>query len=459
MKNHYITLCLLKRKFWNSIMKRMNLAIEDIDVNCDVQECPEDTTIPDLEKDDQLISLQQDDLNQAEDISDTIGTIATDIDTSTGLSDDAAQVLNVVTEHFCRRLGYKHPIVPALESFNDTTRVQNTKIAIENLNKLNTQLVKSINIAQESLLNSIAESIVGVFSKEKELKMEVKRLKEETKNKQINVEEIPAKNWTTHLRTDSSIISGKDVLEITGKLKKVVSSDEILRNVKDLSGLVKSIKNEVKGTWFKANQNAINKIADKYNTVHGIINEFDRDFLTTGKGDMKTLTPLSEEERNHILSDVESILTSKDIEKEFNTLAELLSDLTDGLTVFLNSTPGGIAATVGAVGGIMKTNSMLSNVMQVAMPRAAMTGGIPAAAAVAITLVGLQIIIHGGIVMLKNKVTNSDIILSEDSKSFKLVINKTIKEIEEILKSYRELTAEKLKICSAALNYVKASVY
>lgn len=436
-------------------MAKIKLAIEelgkDLDTNCDIHECPEDTTITDLEKDDQLISLQQDDLNQAQDISDTLETLSTNVDTATGLSDDAAQVLQVVTEHFCRRLGYKHSIVPALESFNDTTRVQNTKLAIENLNKLNIQLNKSINIAHESLLDSIFESIVGVFSKEKELKMEVKRLKEETKNKQVTVEEIPAKNWTTHLRTESSVISGKDVLEITGKLKKVLTSDEVFKSVRELTTSINGIKMDTKDSWFIVNKDTLNRVSSRYNDVINITNEFKRDFIDVGKSDIKTLTPLTEDERNKILNDVENILIDKEMDREIDHLKKVLGELSLALQQFIGTNPGALATTAAAVGTILATTPLFVK----AGVTAALVGGIVPYLAVA----GVQIIVQGGVVCLQSKLLKSDIILTEDSKYFKLIINKTMKEVEDIISNYRNLTSEKLKICSAALNYVKASVH
>lgn len=431
-------------------MKRIKLALEELDTNCDIQECPEDTTISDLEKDDQLISLQQDDLNQAEDISATIDTLTTNVDTATGLSDEAAQVLNVVTEHFCRRLGYKHPIVPALESFNDATRVQNTKLAIENLQKLNTQLNKSINLAQESLLDSIFESIVGVFSKEKELKMEVERLKEETKNKQVTVEEIPAKNWSVHFRTNDQIISGKDVLEITGKLKKFLTGDEVFKTVRELSTSVNGIKTEVVDTWFNANKNNLDRISEEYNNIKEQSNEFERELISVGKGRMKKLVPLTEDERTKILNDIDAILSDKEIDSEIKQLKKNIISLNMRLYSFLATTNA-----VGTAAGGLLMGSIFGSLAANVAAFLGLASGVP----FAIALLGAKLIFNGAKIHYTVQGLKSDLLLSPDTKSFKLVISKTLREIEEIITAYRQISSERLKICSAALNYVKASTH
>jgi predicted RNA-binding Zn ribbon-like protein len=91
-----------------------------------------------------------------------------------GISDEAAEALEVAVEHFRVRLDFKKKVVPALENFSVPGKRREVSMeALANLKNLSERTTVMIGIAQEGMVDRITNSFSLLFSTENGLKKQL----------------------------------------------------------------------------------------------------------------------------------------------------------------------------------------------------------------------------------------------------------------------------------------------
>jgi len=130
---------------------------------------------------DEQISQETDCVEEAASIGNSL-TVMTNavhesIEQNEEISNTALTTLNAAVEHFCARLQYKKKVVPSLESFKLTNRIDQTQIAYENLKELNSSLKIKLAISQEGLFDKLTNAIEKKFTSTEKILKQIELLK------------------------------------------------------------------------------------------------------------------------------------------------------------------------------------------------------------------------------------------------------------------------------------------
>ena len=203
-----------------------------------------------------------DQLAEAEGIQDTVDTMADQVeakvDSGEGITEETAQALEVAVEHFCKRLGYSKQVVPSMEGFKDAVgRLEQSRIALENLQELNAKLTKNISIAQEGFFARIGNAFVRLFTTTNKML----RTLEASRNLVASEEHLikdPA--WgRIFFSTKKFSLTGEDVISLMEDINDL-NHNRIIPLTKRITELFSEAIAQVNRSTYIANDDAVRKI-------------------------------------------------------------------------------------------------------------------------------------------------------------------------------------------------------
>jgi hypothetical protein len=333
-------------------MRKAIMALEGL------EEVSIEETVTPLDDVNHEIETSQDTIEEAVDIQDSVGAltnqVSTGVETGEGISEDTAKAVEVAVEHFCKRLGYKKKVMPALEGFtNATTRLDKTKVALENLNELNTRINKCLTIAQEGLWARIKHRFSLMFSNEEKLNKNLKIVSARFDSSGSKEGVLEKPGFSKYLNPkNKNKLSSKDIIDELSGLDKLINDDKLTLIIKNINtGMEKIVVANKKGT--KGDYSIILKEQGKLADIGEILT---RDYSLTKKGseeaDIEALTPsdkiklvkilesiLSDDKASKALDDINNLYISFDeadeylskIEKQANATGDVLDDAWDAL--------------------------------------------------------------------------------------------------------------------------------
>ena len=208
------------------------------------------------------IAEDKDRISEAVGVQDAVSKIATQVDNSitagTGISDQTAAILEVSVEHFCKRLGYSKQVVPSMEGFKDAVgRLEQSRIALENLQELNAKLTKNISIAQEGFFARIGNAFVRLFTTTNKML----RTLEASRNLVASEEHLikdPA--WgRIFFSTKKFSLTGEDVISLMEDINDL-NHNRIIPLTKRITELFSEAIAQVNRSTYIANDDAVRKI-------------------------------------------------------------------------------------------------------------------------------------------------------------------------------------------------------
>ncbi len=310
------------------------------------------------------LANDSDQLAETESIADSVDTLTDQVEAKVedgeGISEDTAAALEVAVEHFKLRLGYAKKIVPAMEGFKDSaTRLDKTKVTLENLKELQAGLNKNLAVAQEGFFDKISDAITFAFDTEVKVIAKVKAASSVYDAKGPSEKTIESPKWGRHLfGGHGAEYTGKDAEAALSTIEKMINDTKLKQNIAALAKCLEKLTEEVRGNWFLSNKNDIERIE----AVHAEVTKLRDDIIhLTGGAKSSTATkyvPLNTADKKKITTSIISVLTDTELKKEINNFTSKSGSLANwsawNANLRLKSMIGGVAASATGIGGVAK---------------------------------------------------------------------------------------------------------
>ena len=207
-----------------------------------------------------------------------------------------------------------------MEGFKDSaSRLEKSKVTLENLKELQLGLNKNLVIAQEGFIDKIADAITFAFDTEVKVLNKVKAASATYDSKGPSDKNIDSPKWGRHLfGGHGSVYAGKDAEAALTSIEKVVSDTKLKQDVIALGKCLEALTKEVRGNWFVSNEADIKRIT---NIHKEILETRDTILQLTGKAkETKAVTfvPLSIIDKKKITNSIIAILSETELKKEIS---------------------------------------------------------------------------------------------------------------------------------------------
>jgi len=358
------------------------------------------------------------------------GKLGEAVKTGEGISDKEAELVDVAIEHFCKRIGYKRQVMPSMEGFaNKSTRLDRTKLALENLQEMQVRLNSVISIAQEGIIDSINTSIAMIFTTDKKVLDRLQKVSADYDSKTVKTEPIVNPTWGRYIKSTNAECNGAEVIKYLNVVDKA-SSVEVKDILNRLSSCLDGITNEVKDTWFVSNKKNIEQIEKLHSEIIDASNGLSD--LVEGASaatKSKTFIPITAKEKSTITTLIQKVL-------EDNSLKEALKKL--------NSSKNSAIST-----NRLNNNIRAKNVATFAV-------GIPATTVASILslssfgFLGGLLVYGAGSAAIMGAMAK---LPPEDLGKAR----KALKDVISIYKTVNELYKTRVKACNALVSYIEAS--
>jgi hypothetical protein len=236
------------------------------------------------------------------------------------VSEETAEVVNIVTEHFCKRLGYKRKSMRvALENFGSSKKAN--VVLIKELRIAQEALDKQLTIAQEGLWARIKHRFSLMFTNEEKLHNNLKIVsgKFDSSGSKEGVLEKPGFSKYLNPKNKPSL-TAKDIIDELSGLDKLINDDKLSSIIKNINtGMEKIVIANKKGT--KGDYSIILKEQGKLADIGDILT---KDYSLTKKGseeaDIEALTP---SDKIKLVKILESILSNNKASKALDDIDDL----------------------------------------------------------------------------------------------------------------------------------------
>ena len=305
----------------NSRRGLMSISLEDNEVTG----LNLDEAVANLETSGSEIDRTSDQLEEGVGISQTVNSFAQTtedaIENNNGLSEETASTIETALEHFTKRLGYTKTVVPGLESFRDkSTRLKQSKVTLENLKTLNTELDKTLVVSQEGFIDTVGKHFVDLFNTDKGLKEAVRKAADIANNNGLKVGEIKG---SFALRRSFSVggkeeVNGADAIKIV--TEALAFKKELESSLDTLGKISRELNANVKESTFVAKDSfvkEIEKLKRQTYTISNRVNAIKAQLDKNGQGDA-VYTALTKSEVNKIAALTEELVTNN--ENEFGQI-------------------------------------------------------------------------------------------------------------------------------------------
>jgi hypothetical protein len=209
-------------------------------------------------------------------------------------------------------MNYKKQVMPAMEGFADaTTRLEKSKLALENLKELNTRLDKGIAIAQEGFIENITTSIGMLFETEDKVIVKLKDASAKYDKGTPKTTPINTKGWGQYL-TGSK---GSDVISNLSAIEKLSKDSNLINEVNEITKSLVKLTKEIKGNWFTSNAYDIERIEEIGTKVEETKEKILASVNNRKNEGSNTLVPLTTSEKDKLIKLADSIIKDDALSK------------------------------------------------------------------------------------------------------------------------------------------------
>ncbi len=244
-------------------MRKGIMSLEDLDESVDLEVADGELDLANAEGETEASELasDSDQIDETESIADSVDSLTDQVEArvgdGTGISEDTAAALEVAVEHFKLRLGYSKKIVPAMEGFKDaTSRLDKTKVTLENLKELQAGLNKSLAVAQEGLGERFVNAIKRAFTNDDKIRSSMNKVKTKAA---IEPKDFKDPAWGRVFALGGKHeLTGADVLKHLKEIKKFRGT--LIPMIKELNEIIRKATNEVDKSRFIAKDEAVEEL-------------------------------------------------------------------------------------------------------------------------------------------------------------------------------------------------------
>ena len=302
-----------------------------------VAEPPEQVNVASGEVEDcaQTAVAALDEVVEGEAISETVATIADTMETSVergeGMDQAAAEISNVVMEHFYDRMNYTSPVHRAkisLEGYGEpATRLTNTKVALENLRQFQPRLQASLKLAHESFV----ENMDGYFQSAESKVSEANALLEDASRKYdhgtVTDKPLQAGRWSDAFGVGGDATSHdigarvKEVEQLIRKYRPTALLEELTFTTEKMTKALSKPQSDNA----EANTTELQKDVAHFNEFAKILNQFFTE-APRERESHGSIEPLAKKDKGQLVQ------ATKGINAELRTFAKAWADLSDAVS-------------------------------------------------------------------------------------------------------------------------------
>lgn len=271
------------------------------------------TKVTDLISDNSELEARGEEIREATEIEGVIDTYASDIQTrieaQQPLTENEVRSISTAVEHFQSRLGYKKKVFPAMESFsNPSDSMAATKLALENLNQLQAALNTQLQVANEGFIDSTVSWVKNALDTESKVLDSFLSACSEYTRKGMKETDINNPKFGKYIGNGSGT-SGKDVLSFLNKMSETLSDSTLSKLIDEMTHCVEKATKEIRGNWFVSNKRDIERIKDIQKEVENKATLVEKLVKTKGtNSSASSFKPITPEELKQFESVVVKIL-------------------------------------------------------------------------------------------------------------------------------------------------------
>ena len=204
------------------------------------------------------------------------------VESGEGLSEETAQTVEAAMEHFRTRLGYSKKVVPSLEGFKDkTTRLEQSKLALENLKALQAGLDKNLSIAQEGFFARVKNAFERWSTSDYEILKKIEAFKSAAAGEEKEIDD-PA--WgRVFANSGKTELTASDIATLLNHM--LTQRKKAIPHIRKFNDLLRKAKNELDKSMFIAKDESVAEIDRIGEDFAGLKEEFQKDFQTSSKAD------------------------------------------------------------------------------------------------------------------------------------------------------------------------------
>lgn len=285
--------------------------------NEDIQQVPVlNTEISELENSDAVIHSAAE-LEEATDVhdstSDLIGVAQTEMEQSGEINPSTAKVLDIATEHFCKRMGLRKKLVLSQEHFTSNSKEASLQ-TIKSLETFNNSLAKSIVVAEEGFVEDIKTSASMAFETKQKVDQRLNMLPEKGYASGVVFTDD---TWAKYLPFKQGDITASDVVKALQDMIKDSKNVDIKETIKELTKGLRKLTDEVRGNWFYSNKRDIERIMDIGKVIDNAAQKL-KDETVSLSGQVKTsrkFTSPTDAEAKKIKSLIQELLDSSGLDQ------------------------------------------------------------------------------------------------------------------------------------------------
>lgn len=181
-----------------------------------------------------------------------------------GMENHTALMVGSALEHFYERAGFSESKMSgfSLENFNEADRLENTKVALEELKEFNTGLRKSLTIAQEGLSARFINTVKMVFNSEEDIKERIMAGMAKAKDGKVqDVKVLKTPGWGRSFAViGKKELSYDDVASYLKRYSDLITSSELNTLMNDFAACINKVGAELTKSRFIADDAAIAEI-------------------------------------------------------------------------------------------------------------------------------------------------------------------------------------------------------
>lgn len=239
-----------------------------------------------------------------------------------GVSEPVAEALAAATEHFQSRLGYTgKPVMPAMESFS-ANRLDATKLAIEQHKQLSAGIHKSLEVAQEGLLDRIKNKWAMIFSTEEKLTARLAEVSKTYDAGTVKTEPLVNPAWGKALNHEGKAeITPADIMADLAKFQTQFSGDGVATTLEMVAHGINGVTTAIGKSSFIANDAAVAEINKGHLAIMNLIAAAEKEFEVTAKGKTNaTFTPVDAATKKKMVTALQDVLANKKLDAALDKL-------------------------------------------------------------------------------------------------------------------------------------------
>lgn len=269
-------------------------------------------------------------IDEAQDASQAVQDVAENLEKQEQVSQDAVQVAQEMLGYLTKRTGLKaRGAVAAMESFKSGDAAKKAHLVAE-LKLASEGFQEQVSIAQEGVLDKIANKLSLILTSNKSLAKELEKVSEAYEVGTPREEALEDPAFASVLNPENKeSLSAQDIVKFAAEVEKRITDPKIMEALNKVTAALDEAKN-TKGNIFSIKDTDLNLINKQISGLTQVFDDLSAD-ATPGRGTVKvTVSPLDKSSKDALVKNVQALLSVQEVESALKQIKKTSMKIVTG---------------------------------------------------------------------------------------------------------------------------------